>query len=58
LGTRQIGHERALRVGGDGGDRAGRRSEAESVQRQRCRFFSARGHVKKSSGCNASPAIS
>ena len=47
-GTIEIGKQRAARVAGDGRDRIAGRPEAESVQRQSCRFFTASGHDNSS----------
>ena len=50
LRTLQVGEQGALRVGGNGGNRIGPRSEAEPVQGERRRFFATRGHDKSSRG--------
>jgi len=40
----QIGKYCAARIGGDGGDLIANRTETESMQGERCRLISARGH--------------
>jgi hypothetical protein len=49
--------ERAARVGGDSGNRAGARTEAKPVQRKRGLSFGIKGHASRSSPLDAtSPA--
>ena len=54
-GAVQIGEQRAARVGGNGGDRSGARTDAEPVQGKRSFGLWIKGHASMSSRLDATP---